>query len=129
MFELSNVVRFVSLLTYLGFIIGSISGFIEISKDFNLCEMFVCILVLVSNLGAIFLQITNLINNLIKNEKNILYISSLYMFICSLLILGLSNIGIIFGIWGIIMSIGTSVYAVFLNEEDILINEKNERIV
>ena len=91
--------------------------------------MFVCILVLVSNLGAIFLQITNLINNLIKNEKNILYISSLYMFICSLLILGLSNIGIIFGVWGILMSIGTSVYAVFLNEEDILINEKNERIV
>ena len=50
MFELSNVVRFVSLLTYLGFIIGSVSGFVEISKQFNLCQMFVCIIVLVFNL-------------------------------------------------------------------------------
>ena len=89
MFELSNVVRFVSLLTYLGFIIGSVSGFVEISKQFNLCQMFVCIIVLVFNLAALFLQLTNYINNIIKNEKNILYISSFFMLICSLLILGL----------------------------------------
>ena len=116
MFDLSNIIRFVSFLTYVGFIIGSISGFIHLAKYFNLCEMIVCILVLVSNIGAIFLQLTNTINNLIKSEKNILYISSFFMFICSLLILGVSNIGIVFGIWGIIMSIGTSVYGVFLNE-------------
>ena len=127
MFELSNVVRFVSLLTYLGFIIGSISGFVELSKEFNLCEMFICILVLISSLFALSLQLTNYINNIIKNEKNILYISSLFMLICSLLILGLSNIAIIFGIWGIIMSIGTSVYAVFLNDNND--GQSNERLV
>lgn len=126
MFDLSNVIRFVSILTYLGFIISSISGFVEISTDFNICEMFVCILILISNISAIFLQVTNMINTLIKNEKNVLYISSGFMFICSLLIIGLSNIGIIFGTWGIIMSIGTSVYSVFLNEE---VDENNERIV
>jgi len=127
MFELSNVVRFVSMLTYLGFIIGSISGFIEISKDFNLCEMFICIIVLLTNILALFLQLTNYINNIIKNEKNILYISSLFMLICSLLILGLSNIAIIFGVWGILMSIGTSVYAVFLNDDGQV--QDNERLV
>ena len=126
MFELSNVVRFVSLLTYLGFIIGSVSGFVEISKQFNLCQMFVCIIVLVFNLVALFLQLTNYINNIIKNEKNILYISSFFMLICSLLILGLSNIGVIFGVWGILMSIGTSVFAVFLNDEP---TQNNERLV
>ena len=117
MFDLANVIRFVSFLTYLGFIVGSISGFVEVSKDFNLCELFICIIVLVTSLLAIFLQVTNTINTMIRNEKNILYLSSIYMFICSLLILGLSNIAIVFGVWGILMSIGTSVYAVFLNED------------
>lgn len=127
MFELSNVVRFVSLLTYLGFVIGSISGFIEISNEFNLCEMFICILVLLASVLALFLQITNYINNIIKSEKNILYTSSLFMLICSLLILGLSNIAVIFGVWGIIMSISTSVYAVFLNDDGQV--QDNERLV
>ena len=117
MFDLANVIRFVSFLTYLGFIVGSISGFVEVSKDFNLCELFICIIVLVTSLLAIFLQITNTINTMVINEKNILYLSAIYMFICSLLILGLSNIAIVFGVSGILMSIGTSVYAVFLNED------------
>ena len=127
MFELSNVIRFVSLLTYLGFSIGSISGFVEISKEFNLCELFICILVLLSNIIALFLQLSNYIYNIIDNEKTILYSSSLFMLICSLLILGLSNIAVIFGIWGILMSIGTSVYAVFLNDDNDV--QSNERLV
>ena len=125
MFDLENVVRFISFLTYLGFIIGSISGFLEISKVFNLCEMFVCILVLIFNIGAIFLQLTDYLNNIIKNEKNILYLSSFFIFINSLLILGVSNIGIIFGIWGIIMSICKSVYTVFLNDNIQIDIERN----
>jgi len=124
MFDLANVIRFVSFLTYLGFIVGSISGFVEVSKDFNLCELFICIIVLVTSLLAIFLQVTNTINTMIRNEKNILYLSSIYMFICSLLILGLSNIAIVFGVWGILMSIGTSVYAVFLNEDVTITSER-----
>lgn len=124
MFDLSNVIRFVSFLTYLGFIVGSISGFVEVSKDFNLCELFICIIVLVTSLLAIFLQVTNTINTMIRNEKNILYLSAIYMFICSLLILGLSNIAIVFGVWGILMSIGTSVYAVFLNEDVTITSER-----
>lgn len=126
MFDLANVIRFVSFLTYLGFIVGSISGFVEVSKDFNLCELFICIIVLVTSLLAIFLQVTNTINTMIRNEKNILYLSAIYMFICSLLILGLSNIAIVFGVWGILMSIGTSVYAVFLNDE---VTSTSERMV
>lgn len=124
MFDLENVIRFVSMLTYLGFIIGSISGFIEISKDFNLCEMFVCILILISNLGMITLHITNTLSYFIQNEKNKLYISSLFMFICSLLILGLSDIAVVFGSWGIIMSICTTSYAIFsADENEDLIND------
>ena len=128
MFDLANVIRFVSFLTYLGFIVSSISGFVEVSKNFNLCELFICIIVLVTSLLAIFLQVTNTINTMIRNEKNILYLSAIYMFICSLLILGLSNIGIVFGVWGILMSIGTSVYAVFLNE-DVTVTVNSERMV
>lgn len=124
MFDLENVIRFVSMLTYLGFIIGSISGFIEISKDFNLCEMFVCILILISNIGMITLHLTNTLSYFIQNEKNKLYISSLFMFICSLLILGLSDIAVVFGSWGIIMSICTTSYAIFsADENEDLIND------
>ena len=124
MFELENVVRFVSMLTYLGFIIGSISGFIKISKEFNLCEMFISIIILICNLGMIMLHITNTLSYFIKNEKNKLYITSLFMFISSLLILGLSDIAIVFGIWGIIMSICTTMYAIFSDDEhEELIND------
>ena len=124
MFDLENVIRFVSMLTYLGFIIGSISGFVEISKEFNLCEMFVCIIILISNITIITLQITNTLSYFIKNEKNKLYISSLFMFICSLLILGLSDIAVVFGSWGIIMSICTTSYAIFSadDHEDLINN-------
>ena len=119
MFDLSNVVRFVSLLTYLGFIISSISGFFEISKLFNLTMMFVSLIVLILNIIAIFLHITKTIKKIVGSDKNVLYSSSIFMLVCSLLILGLSDIGIVFGSWGVVMSIGTYVYGVFLNEDDI----------
>jgi hypothetical protein len=126
MFELSNIVRFVSLLTYLGFIIGSISGFIEISKKFNLTIMFVCIIVLITNISAIFLHLTNTINQLVGSDKNVLYMSSLFILICSFLTLGLSDIGIVFGSWGIVMSIATYVYGVFLTEDIVTHNLNDE---
>lgn len=124
MFDLENVMRFVSILTYLGFIIGCVSGFIEISKEFNLCEMFICILILISNVGMITLLITNTLSYFVKNDKNKLYASSLFMLICSLLILGLSDIAVVFGSWGIIMSICTTSYAIFsVDDHEDLVND------
>ena len=46
MFDIINILKFVSLLTYCGFITGAISGLYEISLQFNLCEMFVSLVLL-----------------------------------------------------------------------------------
>ena len=116
MFDINNIVKFLSLLTYLGFIISAFSGFKEINDNFNLCEMFVAILILISNLLIIFLHITEKLFNIFESEKNTLYFISLFMLICSVLVLGLSDIGIVFCVWGIIMSIINTVYSIFLTD-------------
>jgi hypothetical protein len=120
MFDLINLVKFVSLLTYLGFIIGSVSGIYENSKVFNLCEMLVSIVVICLNLTIIYFQLTNELYRYLKNNKNIFFTSSIFMLICSLLIIGLSDIGLGFGIWGIIMAIINCVSAIFITDEPII---------
>ena len=122
MFDINNIIKFGSLLTYLGFIISSISGFKELNTHFNLCEMFVAILVLISNIAFIFLHITEKLFSVFDSEKNTLYFISMFMLICSFLVLGLSDIGIVFCIWGILMSIINTIYAIF--QTDILLNNQ-----
>jgi hypothetical protein len=123
MFDINNIIKFVSLLTYIGFIISSITGFKEINENFNLCEMFVAILVFISNLVIIFMHVTEKLFSVFESEKNTLYFISLFMLICSFLVLGLSNVGIVFCIWGILMSIINTIYAIFLT--DILSNNQS----
>jgi hypothetical protein len=117
MFDIVNVLKFLSLLTYIGFIVGGSSGLYEVSKNFNLCEMLVSVIVIISCLFVIYLQLSNELYRYLKNNKNVFYTSSLFMFICSLLILGLSDIGVGFGIWGIIMSITNGVLSIFITDE------------
>jgi hypothetical protein len=117
MFEIESFVRFLSLLTYLGFISSSISGFYEISINFNLCEMFVSLIVLCISVGLLYIQISKkmfIITNSIKNE---FYINGTFMIVCALLILGLSDVGIGFGIWGILMSVISVMYGIFLTDD------------
>lgn len=117
MFEIESFVRFLSLLTYIGFIASSISGFYEISIIFNLCEMFVSLIVLCISFGLLYIQISKkmfLITHSIKNE---FYINGTFMLVCALLILGLSDVGIGFGIWGIVMSIINGMYGIFLTDD------------
>jgi len=117
MFDIINILKFLSLLTYIGFIGGGSSGLYEVYKNFNLCEMVVSIIVIVSSLVVIYLQLSNELYRYLKTNKNVFKTSSLFMFICSLLILGLSDIGIGFGVWGIIMAITNGVLSIFIIDE------------
>ena len=119
MFDIVNVLKFLSLLTYLGFIVGSSTGLYEVSLNFNLCEMLVSVIVIFTSLVVIYLQFSSELYRYLKNDKNIFLAASFYMFICSLLILGLSDIGLGFGVWGIIMGIINGVSSIFItNPED-----------
>ena len=124
MFEIESFIRFLSLLTYLGFIASSISGFYEISINFNLCEMFVSLIVLCISCGLLYLQISRKLFIITHSIKNEFYIYASFMIICALLILGLSDVGIGFGIWGILMSIVSGMYAIFLTDD----YEMNENV-
>ena len=102
---------------YVGFIISSSSGFVKLSESFNLCEFFISLLVLFISLIIIVFQLTNYLTVLFNNSvKNTLYFNSIIIFIFSLLILGLSKISVVFGVFGIIFSIINIVYGLFYNE-------------
>ena len=116
MFDIVNILKFVSLLTYCGFITGAISGLYEISLQFNLCEMFVSLVVLFFTIVVIYLQLSKELYKYIKTVKNQFLASSLYMFIVSFLILGLSDIALGFGIVGIIIAIVNTIVSIFLTD-------------
>jgi hypothetical protein len=118
MFDIISVVKFISLLTYCGFITSSISGLYEISLVFNLCEMFVSLVVLFFTIAVIYLQLSKEIYKYIKTDKNVFFVTSMYMFIVSFLILGLSDIALGFGILGIIVAIVNALVSIFLTEDN-----------
>ena len=118
MLDIISVVKFISLLTYCGFITSSISGLYEISLVFNLCEMFVSLVVLFFTIVVIYLQLSKEIYKYIKTDKNLFFVTSMYMFIVSFLILGLSDIALGFGILGIIVAIVNVLVSIFLTEDN-----------
>lgn len=118
MFELVDVIKFVSLLTYCGFITGAISGLYEISLVFNLVEMLVSLVVLFFSIAVIYLQLSKEIYKYIQTDKALFLVSSIYMFVVSFLILGLSDIALGFGILGIIIAIVNAIVSIFLTEDN-----------
>jgi hypothetical protein len=118
MFDIISVFRFASLLTYCGFITGSISGLYEISLNFNLCEMFVSLIVLFFTIVVIYLQLSKEIYKYIKSTKNLFFVSAVYMFIISLLIIGLSEIALGFGVLGMIIATCNVIISIFLTDDE-----------
>jgi hypothetical protein len=102
MFEIPQILKYLSFISYLGFIISSISGFVVVVADFNLCQ-FIISLVVITNISIImFYEITNQIEDYIQNLN---YFRAYVQLIISLLILGLSPVGVGFGIYGIILGL------------------------
>ena len=54
MFDIVNLVRFISFLTYLGFLTASITGFVETSNQFNLCILLISLLVFIFSMICIY---------------------------------------------------------------------------
>ena len=110
MFGLDQIVKYLTFISYIGFIISSISGFIDISNTFDLCKLTISIIVLIN--VPLFLYVE--IYKFQEADENIKYYFRSYNhIIISLLILGLSHIGLGFGIYGIILVFANLLLGVF----------------
>lgn len=110
MFSLVDIVKYLTFISYIGFIISSISGFYEIATNFDLCKCMISVLIII-NVPVI--MYAELINENTSNMNIIHYARSYIQFIISLLIIGLSHIGVGFGIYGITMCIANLLMGVF----------------
>ena len=116
MFSLVNIVKYLTFISYIGFIVSSISGFLEITTTFDLCKCMISVLIFINVPIIIY---SELINKNTSNMALIHYIRSYTLFIISLLIIGLSHIGVGFGIYGITMCIANLLMGVFDCEDSI----------
>tara|TARA_B110001469_G_C9609409_1_gene303096 strand:+ start:629 stop:1084 length:456 start_codon:yes stop_codon:yes gene_type:complete len=110
MFDQQNIIRLFSIISYLGFTISAITGFIELNTDFTLSMLMTSIVVILSVVPITILDIKN---QFIWSDKQMYYIRSVILLHYSLLSLGLTNIGIGFGIYGIIMFVINLLSGVF----------------
>jgi hypothetical protein len=110
MFSLVDIVKYLTLISYIGFIISSISGISDLLNKFDLCKCMISVLIIINVPIIIYVELVN------KNTSNmalIHYIRSYTQFIISLLIIGLSHIGVGFGIYGITMCVANLLMGVF----------------
>ena len=59
MLEQKNIIRLLSILSYFGFVISAITGFIELNKDFTLCMIMTSIVLIISTITIGYLDIKN----------------------------------------------------------------------
>ena len=110
MFDVVTLAKYFSIICYVGFFISSITGFIAISKDFNLCEFMISLIVLTNVPIITFFELIN------KNKHSVQllhYGRSYLMLILSLLVMGLSHVGLGFSMYGIILFIVNLLLGVF----------------
>ena len=124
MFSLLDIVKYLTFISYIGFIISSISGVSDLINKFDLCKCMISVLIMINVPIIIYVDIVN------KNTDNmtiIHYIRSYIQFIISLLIIGLSHIGVGFGIYGITMCIANLLMGVFDCNDNI--NNPNNPVI
>ena len=121
MFGIIEIVRYLTFITYFGFIVSSINGFVHISNNYDGQIM---VISLYSLINIIFYSIC--VEGLkLPNFNNInnYYFKSYLIGNISLLMLSVYDLGVGFGIWGFIMSIVNLFMGVFIND----INTNNRR--
>ena len=94
----------------MGFFISSISGFVAVCNTFDLCKLTISIIVLI-NVPLFFY--VELFKCQEADEPIKYYFRAYNHIIISLLILGLSHIGLGFGIYGIVLVFANLLLGVF----------------
>ena len=110
MFSLCSIVKYFTIMSYIGLFITSMSGFYETSKSLNISIILNSIILFINIPIIIYFELTN------KNKEiiQIIHYGRAYVIlILSLIAIGISNIGIGFGIYGIIISLSNLFLGVF----------------
>ena len=110
MFRLIDIIKYLTFISYIGFIISGISGFVEVSNSFVLCKLLIS-LILITNVPLIIYAEITLYNK--ADFRVIHYCRSYSQLILSLLAMGLSDIGIGFSVFGITIFISNLLLAIF----------------
>ena len=122
MLEHETIIKVISVLGYIGFFISSINGFIETGKEFNFCQLMTCITVMISSIGLI--SIDMLWNDFI-DTKHLYYCRCIAILHYSILAIGMSEVGIGFGIIGMMISIINLFSGVFMDGDLMIYSVKD----
>ena len=118
MFDIHSIIRFTSILFYIGMIVSSITGFISangISTDeYKVCLVTTGLIVLLQNLVYLVYEMLRLYDKNALIMRNLFYIRSILIIQSSILAIGLSDVGLGFGIFGIIMFMVNILAGVFI---------------
>jgi hypothetical protein len=126
MFKLIDIIKYLTFISYIGFIISSISGFVEINNTFDLCKFLVSF-ILVTNVPLIIYA--ELTSHDKADMRVIHYGRSYSQLILSIMAMGLSNIGLGFSIFGLTMFISNLLLGIFDCDDNrihpIIVNPNN----
>lgn len=110
MFRLIDIIKYLTFISYIGFIISGISGFIEVSNTFELCKLLVSLILITNVPLIIYVEITSHD----KADMRVIHYSRSYsQLILSLMAMGLSNIGVGFSIFGLTIFIANLLLGIF----------------
>ncbi len=119
MFDSYSIIRFMSILFYIGMIVSSITGFMSVhdisTNEYRVCLVTTGLIVMVQNLVYLVYEMMRLYDKHQLVFKNLYYIRSILIIQSSILALGLSDVGLGFGIFGIIIFLVNILAGVFID--------------
>ena len=119
MLDSENIVRFISLLFYVGMVITSITGFIEAniteSEGYRICLVTTSLVIFIQSLFYFFVEIFRLYDGYEVIIKNLFYIRAVLVFQISLLSIGITPVGLGFGIFGFVIFLINIIVGVFID--------------
>ena len=122
MFDITNITKYLTIIAYIGFLVSSISGFVEVTKEFNLCEMMISIVIIVNIPVIIFFELTNTLEDYVSKAN---YFRGYILIISSLLILGLSPVGAGIGVYSMLVGCINLFIGIFCVDSPIQLNNTN----
>ena len=125
MLEQETILKLISVLCYTGFFISSITGYVDLSNNYNTCLLMTSIVVMLISMILIILEL--LPNFFMLDQKQIYYYRSMIIIHYSLLTLGLTNVGLGFGIWGILVGLANFISGIFYEDPSIIVHSESTR--
>jgi len=121
MLSADEFIRFVSLVVYVGFIVSSITGFVESgnvpSNEHSITIITTSLVVFIQNIVYFIIETMKLYekNQFINNY--LYYVRAILLIESAILCIGLTSVGVGFGIFGIIMFLINMLAGVFLDNK------------